>query len=162
MDDAASAHLSEPLDLVKLALGEYVLTSSLHDHLSKCNSWSYFCQDECSSNYGAIGQYLVYYTLVTQLLDGRLKSRFFSRKSHPEKRQERLTCAVSQAYDAHMNLVLSQVEESIHIVDVTDGGEALPTRVSLSFIPLVWWGCWVIWPLVLVESSRLTLTIYDC
>jgi hypothetical protein len=31
-----------------------------------------------------------------------------------------------------MNLVLSQVEESIHIVEVTDEGEALPTRVSFS------------------------------
>ena len=30
-----------------------------------------------------------------------------------------------------MNLVLSQVEESIHIVEVTDEGEALPTRVRL-------------------------------
>ena len=30
-----------------------------------------------------------------------------------------------------MNLVLSQVEESIHVVEVSDDGEALPTRVSL-------------------------------
>ena len=36
-----------------------------------------------------------------------------------------------QAYDAHMNLVLSQVEESIHHVDVTDDGQALPPRVRL-------------------------------
>ena len=39
---------------------------------------------------------------------------------------------IVQAYDAHMNLVMSQVEESIHIVDVTDEGQALPPRVSLS------------------------------
>jgi len=29
MDEVASVHLSEPLDLVKLALGEYVFISSL-------------------------------------------------------------------------------------------------------------------------------------
>jgi hypothetical protein len=29
-----------------------------------------------------------------------------------------------------MNLVMSQVEESIHIVDVTESGEALPPRLS--------------------------------
>lgn len=33
-----------------------------------------------------------------------------------------------------MNLVLSQVEESIHHVDVTEDGQALPTRVSISII----------------------------
>ena len=31
-----------------------------------------------------------------------------------------------------MNLVMSQVEESIHIVDVTDDGQALPPRVRQS------------------------------
>jgi hypothetical protein len=39
-----------------------------------------------------------------------------------------------QAYDAHMNIVLSQVEESIHIVDVTEDGQPLPPRVRRSVI----------------------------
>ena len=35
-----------------------------------------------------------------------------------------------QAYDAHMNLVLGQVEESIHHVDVTDDGQPLQPRIE--------------------------------
>lgn len=35
-----------------------------------------------------------------------------------------------QAYDAHMNLVMSQVEESIHLVDVSEDGQSLPPRVG--------------------------------
>lgn len=35
-----------------------------------------------------------------------------------------------QAYDAHMNVVISQAEESIHIVDVTEEGQPLPPRVE--------------------------------
>ena len=29
-----------------------------------------------------------------------------------------------------MNLVLSEVEEAVHIVDVTEDGQAMPVRVS--------------------------------
>jgi hypothetical protein len=35
-----------------------------------------------------------------------------------------------------MNLVMSQVEESIHIVDVTEDGQALPTRVRMAWARL--------------------------
>ena len=35
-----------------------------------------------------------------------------------------------QAYDAHMNLVLSEVEETVSIVDVSEDGEARGVRVS--------------------------------
>ena len=40
---------------------------------------------------------------------------------------ERLTI---QAYDAHMNLVLGQVEENIHHVDVTEDGQPMQPRVE--------------------------------
>ncbi|KAK1923011.1 Sm-like protein [Papiliotrema laurentii] len=73
MDDIANASISEPLDLVKLALGERVFV---------------------------------------------------------KLRGDRTLSGVLHAYDAHMNLVLSQVEESIHHVDVTDDGQALPPRVE--------------------------------
>lgn len=36
-----------------------------------------------------------------------------------------------QAYDAHMNVVLSNVEESIHIVDVNEDGIPQAPRVGL-------------------------------
>lgn len=37
---------------------------------------------------------------------------------------------ITQAYDAHMNLVLGQVEEAIHVVDVSEDGQPSPPRVS--------------------------------
>ncbi|WRT70608.1 uncharacterized protein IL334_007606 [Kwoniella shivajii] len=73
MDEATSAGISEPLDLVKLSLGERVFI---------------------------------------------------------KLRGDRTITGVLHAYDAHMNVVLSQVEESIHLVDVTDQGEPLPPRVE--------------------------------
>ncbi|RSH85206.1 U4/U6-U5 snRNP complex subunit lsm3 [Saitozyma podzolica] len=73
MDEAANAGISEPLDLVKLALGERVFV---------------------------------------------------------KLRGDRTLTGVLHAYDAHMNLVVSQVEESIHSVDVTDDGQPLPPRVD--------------------------------
>ncbi|KAL7422702.1 hypothetical protein Q5752_001993 [Cryptotrichosporon argae] len=73
MEQVASATLSEPLDLVKLALGERVFV---------------------------------------------------------KMRGDRTLAGVLHAYDAHMNLVLSSVEEAIHVVDVTDNGQALPPRVD--------------------------------
>ncbi|OCF78513.1 U6 snRNA-associated Sm-like protein LSm3 [Kwoniella mangroviensis CBS 8886] len=73
MDDAANSGISEPLDLVKLSLGERVFIKLRGDRT------------------------------VTGLL---------------------------HAYDAHMNVVLSQVEETIHIVDVTEDGNPLPPRVE--------------------------------
>jgi small nuclear ribonucleoprotein (snRNP)-like protein len=38
----------------------------------------------------------------------------------------------SQAFDAHCNLVLSDVEETVTIVDVSEQGEALGVRVSIT------------------------------
>ncbi|KAI9633574.1 Sm-like protein [Dioszegia hungarica] len=73
MDQLANSTLAEPLDLVKLALGERVFI---------------------------------------------------------KLRGERTVTGILHAYDAHMNLVMSQAEESIHIVDVTDDGQALPPRVE--------------------------------
>ncbi|OCF31729.1 U6 snRNA-associated Sm-like protein LSm3 [Kwoniella heveanensis CBS 569] len=73
MDDAANSSISEPLDLVKLALGERVFI---------------------------------------------------------KLRGDRTVTGVLHAYDAHMNVVLSQVEESVHLVDVTEDGQALPPRVE--------------------------------
>ncbi|GFZ48186.1 hypothetical protein JCM24511_05934 [Saitozyma sp. JCM 24511] len=73
MDEAVNAGISEPLDLVKLALGERVFV---------------------------------------------------------KLRGDRTLTGVLHAYDAHMNLVVSQVEESIHSVDVTDDGQPLPPRVD--------------------------------
>ncbi|WVF67996.1 hypothetical protein IAT40_002758 [Kwoniella sp. CBS 6097] len=73
MDDAANSNISEPLDLVKLALGERVFI---------------------------------------------------------KLRGDRTVTGVLHAYDAHMNVVLSQVEESVHLVDVTEDGQALPPRVE--------------------------------
>ncbi|ORY29656.1 putative Sm-like protein [Naematelia encephala] len=73
MDHAAAAQISEPLDLVKLALGERVFI---------------------------------------------------------KLRGDRTLTGTLHAYDAHMNLVMSQVEESVHIVDVTDAGQPLPPRVE--------------------------------
>ncbi|WVQ85838.1 hypothetical protein IAT38_008006 [Cryptococcus sp. DSM 104549] len=73
MDDAANSTISEPLDLVKLALGERVLI---------------------------------------------------------KLRGDRIVTGVLHAYDAHMNVVVSQAEESIHIIDVTEDGHALPPRVE--------------------------------
>ncbi|WVQ63184.1 uncharacterized protein L199_001335 [Kwoniella botswanensis] len=73
MDDAANSGISEPLDLVKLSLGERVFIKLRGDRT------------------------------VTGLL---------------------------HAYDAHMNVVLSQVEEAIHIVDVTEDGNPLPPRIE--------------------------------
>ncbi|WWC98692.1 hypothetical protein V866_005585 [Kwoniella sp. B9012] len=73
MDDAANSGISEPLDLVKLSLGERVFIKLRGDRT------------------------------VTGLL---------------------------HAYDAHMNVVLSQVEETIHIVDVTEDGNPLPPRIE--------------------------------
>ncbi|WWD08367.1 hypothetical protein V865_006479 [Kwoniella europaea PYCC6329] len=73
MDDAANTGISEPLDLVKLSLGERVFIKLRGDRT------------------------------VTGLL---------------------------HAYDAHMNVVLSQVEETIHIVDVTEDGNPLPPRIE--------------------------------
>lgn len=35
-----------------------------------------------------------------------------------------------QAYDAHMNVVVSQAEESIHTIDVTEEGQPLPPRIE--------------------------------
>lgn len=43
----------------------------------------------------------------------------------------------TQAYDAHMNLVLSEVEETVSIVDVSENGVAQGVRVSLSVSFLV-------------------------
>jgi small nuclear ribonucleoprotein (snRNP)-like protein len=40
---------------------------------------------------------------------------------------------VHQAYDAHMNLILSDVEETITLVDVGDDGAVSGVRVSDSF-----------------------------
>lgn len=45
-----------------------------------------------------------------------------------------LVFALSQAYDAHMNLILSEVEETISIVDVNDEGVAEGIRVSSHFL----------------------------
>ncbi|ORX41093.1 hypothetical protein BD324DRAFT_647989 [Kockovaella imperatae] len=73
MEEAANASISEPLDLVKLALGERVFI---------------------------------------------------------KLRGDRTVSGVLHAYDAHMNLVLSQVEEAVHIVDVTEDGQAMPLRVD--------------------------------
>ncbi|WVQ95556.1 hypothetical protein IAU59_002653 [Kwoniella sp. CBS 9459] len=73
MDDAANSSISEPLDLVKLALGERVFI---------------------------------------------------------KLRGDRTVTGVLHAYDAHMNVVLSQVEESVHLVDVTEEGQALPPRIE--------------------------------
>ncbi|KAL1409859.1 putative U6 snRNA-associated Sm-like protein LSm3 [Vanrija pseudolonga] len=73
MDDAVNASISEPLDIVKLALGEKVFI---------------------------------------------------------KLRGDRTLTGTLHAYDAHMNLVLSQVEESIHTVDVTDDGQPLQPRVE--------------------------------
>lgn len=41
-----------------------------------------------------------------------------------------LVLALPQAYDAHMNLILSEVEETISIVDVNEEGVAEGIRVS--------------------------------
>ncbi|WVW80947.1 hypothetical protein I302_102938 [Kwoniella bestiolae CBS 10118] len=73
MDDAANSGISEPLDLVKLSLGERVFI---------------------------------------------------------KLRGDRTVTGVLHAYDAHMNVVLSQVEETIHIVDVTEDGNPLPPRIE--------------------------------
>ncbi|WWC65344.1 uncharacterized protein I303_107962 [Kwoniella dejecticola CBS 10117] len=73
MDDAANSGISEPLDLVKLSLGERVFI---------------------------------------------------------KLRGDRTVTGVLHAYDAHMNVVLSQVEETIHLVDVTEDGNPLPPRVE--------------------------------
>ncbi|WWC92177.1 uncharacterized protein L201_007131 [Kwoniella dendrophila CBS 6074] len=73
MDDATSSGISEPLDLVKLSLGERVFI---------------------------------------------------------KLRGDRTITGVLHAYDAHMNVVLSQVEETIHIVDVTEDGNPLPPAVD--------------------------------
>lgn len=42
-----------------------------------------------------------------------------------------LVFAHAQAYDAHMNLILSEVEETISIVDVNEEGVAEGIRVSI-------------------------------
>ncbi|WVR08616.1 hypothetical protein IAU60_005671 [Kwoniella sp. DSM 27419] len=73
MDDAANSGITEPLDLVKLALGERVFI---------------------------------------------------------KLRGDRTVSGVLHAYDAHMNVVLSQVEETIHIIDVMDDGRPTPPRVE--------------------------------
>jgi hypothetical protein len=48
-----------------------------------------------------------------------------------DEHTSRMNADTAQAYDAHMNLVLSQVEESIHIVDISEDGLASPPRVSV-------------------------------
>ncbi|WWC72468.1 uncharacterized protein I206_106430 [Kwoniella pini CBS 10737] len=73
MDEAANSGISEPLDLVKLSLGERVFI---------------------------------------------------------KLRGDRTITGILHAYDAHMNVVLSQVEETIHLVDVTEDGNPLPPRVE--------------------------------
>ncbi|WWD20633.1 hypothetical protein CI109_105109 [Kwoniella shandongensis] len=73
MDDATNTGISEPLDLVKLSLGERVFI---------------------------------------------------------KLRGDRTVTGVLHAYDAHMNVVLSQVEETIHFVDVTEEGNPLPPRAE--------------------------------
>ncbi|RXK40662.1 U6 snRNA-associated Sm-like protein LSm3 [Tremella mesenterica] len=73
MEQVAAGTISEPLDLVKLSLGERVFIKLRGD----------------------------------RTLTGNL-----------------------HAYDAHMNLVLSQVEENIHIVDVGEDGTAAPPRIE--------------------------------
>jgi hypothetical protein len=50
-----------------------------------------------------------------------------------DEHTSRMNADTAQAYDAHMNLVLSQVEESIHIVDISEDGLASPPRVSVLF-----------------------------
>ncbi|WVN89604.1 uncharacterized protein L203_104831 [Cryptococcus depauperatus CBS 7841] len=45
-------------------------------------------------------------------------------------RGDRVVTGVLHAFDAHMNVVVSQAEESIYIVDVTDDGQPLPPRVE--------------------------------
>jgi len=40
-----------------------------------------------------------------------------------------LSSSYSQAYDAHMNLVLGGAEETIHTVEVSDDGQPQPPRV---------------------------------
>jgi hypothetical protein len=57
---------------------------------------------------------------------GRLPSP--SASSFPEEDPKHR--ADSQAYDAHMNVVLSSVEETIHHVVVNEDGTAQPPRVS--------------------------------
>jgi small nuclear ribonucleoprotein (snRNP)-like protein len=52
----------------------------------------------------------------------------------PNPRSPRLTGAPPrQAYDAHMNLILSDVEETITLVDVADDGTPQGVRVSFPF-----------------------------
>lgn len=73
MDAVVNSQIQEPLDLVKLALGERVLI---------------------------------------------------------KLRGDRIVTGVLHAYDAHMNVVISQAEESIHVVDVTEEGQPLPPRIE--------------------------------
>ncbi|WVO20357.1 uncharacterized protein IAS62_001651 [Cryptococcus decagattii] len=73
MDAVVDSQIQEPLDLVKLALGERVLI---------------------------------------------------------KLRGDRMVTGILHAYDAHMNVVVSQAEESIHIIDVTEEGQPLPPRIE--------------------------------
>ncbi|RSH87744.1 U4/U6-U5 snRNP complex subunit lsm3 [Apiotrichum porosum] len=73
MEDAVNATISEPLDIVKLSLGERVFM---------------------------------------------------------KMRGDRTITGTLHAYDAHMNVVLSNVEESIHIVDVNEDGIPQAPRVE--------------------------------
>ncbi|TYJ55650.1 hypothetical protein B9479_003682 [Cryptococcus floricola] len=73
MDTVVSSTISEPLDLVKLALGERVLI---------------------------------------------------------KLRGDRIVTGVLHAHDPHMNVVVSQAEESIYIVDVTEDGQPLQPRLE--------------------------------
>ncbi|KLT44886.1 Sm-like protein [Cutaneotrichosporon oleaginosum] len=73
MDDAVNTTISEPLDVVKLSLGERVFI---------------------------------------------------------KLRGDRTLTGTLHAYDAHMNLVLSGVEESIHTVDVSEDGVPGQPRVE--------------------------------
>nr|ODN90042.1 U6 snRNA-associated Sm-like protein LSm3 [Cryptococcus depauperatus CBS 7841]ODN96177.1 U6 snRNA-associated Sm-like protein LSm3 [Cryptococcus depauperatus CBS 7855] len=56
----------------------------------------------------------------------------FSRRVLIKLRGDRVVTGVlhASAFDAHMNVVVSQAEESIYIVDVTDDGQPLPPRVE--------------------------------
>lgn len=73
MDAVVDSQIQEPLDLVKLALGERVLI---------------------------------------------------------KLRGDRIVTGILHAYDAHMNVVVSQAEESIHTIDVTEEGQPLPPRIE--------------------------------
>ncbi|GHJ88063.1 hypothetical protein NliqN6_4465 [Naganishia liquefaciens] len=67
-------------------------------------------------------------TSVNEPLD--LVKLSLSERVFVKLRGDRTLQGVLHAYDAHMNLVLSEVEETVSIVDVSEDGEARGVRTA--------------------------------